>query len=404
MSVRGERMPSETQERARVVIAGAGVAGLEAALALRAFAPDRAAVELIDPRERFRLAATATGRAFGTGSGVDLPLSRLAARAGAALRPGRLAAVNPARHVAMLAGGELVTYDFLVVAVGARAQSPLAEALTFTGHGEAAEVQALVDAMAATAARDGRTDLAIVVPAGCGWPLPAYELALLTRARLAERGHRDPGRITVVTAEGAPLALFGPEASAQVAESLREAGVGVRPGSVVRDWRWGRLEIAGADPLPADRVIALPTLRGPAIDGLPSDAQGFVRSAPDGAVYGAPDVWAVGDAGGFPVKQGGIACQQADAAAAAIARRLGAEVEPMPFEPVLRGWMWDGAGGRFLRADLRGGHDESPGTSDADPLWWPVAKVAGRFIAPFLQGAPEGGLSDLEPGPGAPSA
>ena len=207
-----------------------------------------------------------------------------------------------------------------------------------------------------------------------------------------------------MTAEGAPLALFGPEASAQVAESLREAGVGVRPGSVVRDWRWGRLEIAGADPLPADRVIALPTLRGPAIDGLPSDAQGFVRSAPDGAVYGAPDVWAVGDAGGFPVKQGGIACQQADAAAAAIARRLGAEVEPMPFEPVLRGWMWDGAGGRFLRADLRGGHDESPGTSDADPLWWPVAKVAGRFIAPFLQGAPEGGLSDLEPGPGAPSA
>ena len=88
-----------------MVIAGAGVAGLEAALALRAFAPDRAAVELIDPRERFRLAATATGRAFGTGSGVDLPLSRLAARAGAALRPGRLAAVDPARHVAMLAGG-----------------------------------------------------------------------------------------------------------------------------------------------------------------------------------------------------------------------------------------------------------------------------------------------------------
>ena len=83
--------------------------------------------------------------------------------------------------------------------------------------------------MAATAARDGRTDLAIVVPAGCGWPLPAYELALLTRARLAERGHRDPGRITVVTAEGAPLALFGPEASAQVAESLREAGIGSAP-------------------------------------------------------------------------------------------------------------------------------------------------------------------------------
>src|SRR5262245_12112139 len=333
-------MPPQTQERARVVIAGAGVAGLEAALALRAFAPGRAAVELIDPGERFRLAATATGRPFGTGSAVDLPLSTLAARAGAALRVGRVAAVDPARHVAMLAGGELVTYDFLVVAVGARAEPQLPEALPFPGHHEAAEVGAIVDAMTATAARGGRTDLAVVVPAGCGWPLPAYELALLTRARLAERGHHDPGRITVVTAEAAPLALFGPEASAQVAESLLEAGIGVHPGSVVRDWRWGRLEIAGADPVPADRVIALPSLRGPAIEGLPSEALGFVRSAPDGSVQGAPDVWAAGDAGGFPVKQGGIACQQADAAAAAIARRLGAEVEPMPFEPVLRGWMW----------------------------------------------------------------
>ena len=89
--------------------------------------------------------------------------------------------------------------------------------------------------------------------------------------------------------------------------------------------------------------------------------------------------------------------------AAAIARGLGAEVGPMPFEPVLRGWMWDGTGGTFLRADLRGGHDESPGASDADPLWWPVAKVAGRFLAPFLQGAPEPVLTDLKAGPEAPA-
>ncbi|HSJ73202.1 MAG TPA: FAD-dependent oxidoreductase, partial [Miltoncostaeaceae bacterium] len=382
-------MPPSSQERARVVIAGAGVAGLETALALQAFAPERTAVELIDPRERFRLAATATGRSFGIGSGVDAQLSTLAARTGAGLRPGRLAAVDPARHVAMLAGGELVTYDFLVVAVGARAEAELGEALTFTGHAESAEVRALVDQMAATAPRGGRTDLALVVPAGCGWPLPAYELALLTRAGLADRGHPDPGRVTIVTAEEAPLALFGPEASAQVGRSLREAGVEVRPGSVVRDWRWGRLELAGADPLPADRVIALPALRGPALEGLPSDARGFVRSAPDGTVADVPDVWAVGDAGSFPVKQGGIACQQADAAAAAIARRLGADVGPMPFEPVLRGWMWDGAGGLFLRADLRDGHDESTGAADARPLWWPVAKVAGRFLAPLLHGGPE---------------
>ena len=70
-------------------------------------------------------------------------------------------AVDPLRHVAMLAGGELVTYDALVVAVGARAEPQLEEALTFTGHAEIAELRALIDAIAASAARGGRTDLAI---------------------------------------------------------------------------------------------------------------------------------------------------------------------------------------------------------------------------------------------------
>jgi sulfide:quinone oxidoreductase len=379
---------TQSGDPARVVIAGAGMAGLEAVLALRAFAGGRASVELIDPGQRFRIAATATGRAFGHGAGIDLPLSTLAARAGAALRSGRLVAVDAARHVAMVAGGELVTYDKLLVAVGAQAEPYLAEALTFTGHREAGDVRTLIDGVADAAARGARTDLAIVVPPGCGWPIAGYEIALMARGYLAERGCGEACAVTVVTAEDTPLAAFGPEASAAVGRALREAGIGVHAGSVVRDWRWGRLELAGGEPLAADRLIALPALRGPGIEGLPSDAQGFVRSAPEGAVPGAPDVWAVGDAGSFPVKQGGIACQQSDAAAAEIARDLGADVEPVPFEPVLRGWVWDGAGGHFLRADLRGGHDESPGTAGRRPLWWPVTKVEARFLGPFLQGLP----------------
>lgn len=383
---------------AHVAVAGAGMAGIEAALALRAFAGERASVELIDPRVRFRPPATAVGSAFGVGAGVDIPLATLAARAGAVLRRGRLVAVDAPRRLAMLAGGELLSYDRLLIAVGAHAEATLAEALTFTGHPEAAEVRALIDGMAEAAARGRRQDLAIVVPAGSGWPLAAYELALLARAHLRDRG-AEAGSITVVTSEDAPLALFGPEASAAMERELRAAGIGLRTGSPVRDWRWGRVELAGGEPLAADRVIALPALRGPDIEGLPADAQGFVRSRPDGTIPGAPGVWAVGDAGSFPVKQGGIACQQADAAAAAIARDLGADVPELPFEPSLRGWIWDGGAGHFLRADLRGGHDESGGTVSSAPLWWPVAKVAGRFLTPFLQGlGSDVGLADLPAG------
>jgi sulfide:quinone oxidoreductase len=395
-------MTAPSGNRGHVVIAGAGIAGLEAALALRELAGARAEVELIDPGERFRIAASATGRAFGVGSGIDVPLPTLAARAGAALRPGRLVAVDAPRHVAMLAGGELVTYGKLLVAVGARALPVLPEALTFTGHREAAAVRTMIEGIADAAARGGRTDLALVVPPGCAWPVAAYEIALMARRHLVDRGYPEAGTITVVTAEDTPLAAFGPEASEAVGRALREAGIGVHTGAVVRDWRWGRMELAGGEPLAADRVIALPVLRGLAIEGLPSDAHGFVRSAPEGAVLGARDVWAVGDTSSFPIKQGGIACQQADAAAAAIARDLGADVEPVPFEPMLRGWIWDGAGGHFLRADLRGGHDESPGAAGRRPLWQPVAKVACRFLAPFLQDLPpDVAMVDVPLGTGA---
>jgi sulfide:quinone oxidoreductase len=68
-------------------------------------------------------------------------------------------------------------------------------------------------------------------------------------------------------------------------------------------------------------VLTLPHLDGPAIAGLPSDGAGFLVTDVHGRVTGAPDVYAAGDVTAFAVKQGGIACQQADAAAADIAAR-----------------------------------------------------------------------------------
>jgi sulfide:quinone oxidoreductase len=263
-------------------------------------------------------------------------------------------------------------------------------------------VRGIVDEIAGAASRGAATRLAIVVPAGCGWPLAAYELALMAREHLTATGGGEAVEISVVTAEDTPLAVFGPEASASVERTLGRAGISVHAGAVVRGWRWGQLDIAGGAALPADRVIALPVLRGPSVDGLPADAHGFVRTASDGSVPGAADVWAVGDGSTFPVKQGGIACQQADSVAAAIARRLGIDVEELPFQPTLRGWVWDGDGGKFLRADLAGGRTESSGVAADTPLWWPVAKVAGRFLAPLLQDWPaDTALTDL---PSSPTA
>ena len=90
----------------------------------------------------------------------------------------------------------------------------------------------------------------------------------------------------------------------------------------------------------------------------------------------------LGDGIAFPVKFGGLAAEQADAAAADIAAEAGAVVERAPFRPVLRGRLLTASGPRYLRHDAAGGGGE--GEATAHTLWWPPGKVAGRWLAPWL--------------------
>ncbi len=92
------------------------------------------------------------------------------------------------------------------------------------------------------------------------------------------------------------------------------------------------------------------------------------------------DVYAAGDAVDFPVKQGGLAAQQADAAAEHVAATYGAPVEPAPFQPVLRGMLFTGEEPLYMRSDVPGADPDIPGAWY--PLWWPPTKVAGRYLAP----------------------
>jgi len=364
---------------AQVVVAGAGMAGIEAALALREFAGERAAVTVVDPGRRFAIPASATGSAFGIPPAVDVSLTRIVARTGATLRRSHLVAVDARRQLAMLAGGELLRYDDLIVAIGPRLAPGIPEALTFRGHPDVDELRSLVDAVVSHAERGGDTDVVIIIPDGCGWPLAGYEIALMAREHLLAAGHGDLCRVAVVTAEDVPLSCFGPLAGAAAVGKLRRTGIEIATGARVTEFDWGRLVLGDGTTRAADRVVSLPVMRGPALGGLPMDPEGFVRCEPDGTVAGVPGVRVVGDAGTFPVKRGGIACQQADSVAAAIARRLGAGVDALAFMPAMPEWIWDGADGWLSHEremELERGEDSG--------AWWPVPKVAGRFLAPFL--------------------
>ena len=366
----------------RVLIAGGGIAGLEAALALREFAGDAVDVTIVDPGRRFTVPGTATARAFGLGTAVDLRLVHVVHRAGARLLPGRIATVEPARHVAVLEGGEVLTYDALVVAVGATPVAAVPGALTFRGPQDVEAVRGMVDDVSHRGLRGAGLEMAIVVPPGCGWPLAAYELALMTREHLEGQGSGESVAISVITSEETPLGLFGLDASAAVQRTLARSRIDVRTRAAARSWNAGCLLLSDGSTVWADRAIALPVYRGPAIEGLPADGHGFIPVGPDARVPGVPDAWAVGDGTDNPVKQGGVACQQADMAAGQIAAAVaGALPDGVPGPPALSGWMWDGRRGRELPS---GAPHPVEGAADPTPTW-PVAKVGGRFLAPLLR-------------------
>jgi sulfide:quinone oxidoreductase len=373
---------------AGVLVVGAGVAALEAVTALRALVGSRVEITLVAPTTRFEPRGMSVTAPFGEGSEQQsVSISDLAERLSFDLRLGELDQVDQQQHAVRLRDGDRLSYDTLIIGTGALSRSPFSGAITFCG---------VEDAAAFTDALDSAEQLTFVAPTASDWTLPLYELALLS-ARA-----RPQTNLAVVTAETTPLWIFGAGAGDAIRELFAERGIGLLTGVRVLAATDGLLELDGAEPVPADRAVALPELVGPAIRGLPHDDHGFLPVDAHGAVVGAGDVYAAGDATAFPLKQGGLAAQQADAVAEAIAATAGASVTPKPFAPVIRGLLFTGGAPLYLRSDGTHGTSHRLAHAAVSPnvLWWPPAKVAGRYLAALLApdeptGAGGGQLHDL---------
>jgi hypothetical protein len=133
------------------------------------------------------------------------------------------------------------------------------------------------------------------------------------------------------------------------------------------------------------------------IEGLPQRPEGFVITDAQMHVAGLERVWAAGDITSFPIKQGGLAAQQADVAARSIAARAGAHVPLRPFRPVLRAALLSGGATRYLRSTLSA--VGAGATVDAtQSLWSPPGKLAAGHLDSYLAGGDAAGeLVDLEP-------
>ncbi|MGH8327834.1 MAG: hypothetical protein ACRET2_13855, partial [Steroidobacteraceae bacterium] len=171
----------------RVLVAGGGVAGLEALLALRDLAGKQVELTLVSPTDDFAYRPVAVAEPFGQGHAPHYSLTELADAVHARLIRGGLAAVDTFWRIAVTTNGLSLPYDLLLVAAGARPEPALHGALTWVPESDPSLLGGLLRDI-----EEGYSKrIAFVAPPGVAWTLPLYELALITASRAWSMGHDD---------------------------------------------------------------------------------------------------------------------------------------------------------------------------------------------------------------------
>jgi sulfide:quinone oxidoreductase len=373
-------MTSTTENPLRVLIVGGGVAALEATLALRDLAGERIATTVLCPQSNFVYRPMRVREPFAYSGAREYPLSDIARDVGFELRQGAFKWLDPEKRTVHTDSGEQVEYDALLLAMGAAQRPALSHAETIDDSRLDEQLHGLIQDVEGGYVHK----LAFVVPSRVPWPLPIYELALMTAQRAYDTEARTS--ITLVTPEEAPLAIFGDKVSHEMERLLEDSGILTVTAARCETPAPGELTLhPGGRTMSFERIIALPELFGPSTPGVPKGSPGgFIPIDSHCQVRGLERVWAAGDATDFAVKHGGIAAQQADTAARDIAALAGAAVQPQPFHPIIRAVLISLDKPRYLSAHITGGHGSSSEISDS-PSWSPAAKIDAKYLAPYLE-------------------
>jgi len=384
-----------------VCVLGAGTAGLEALLAARESMGAGVELRLIAPEREFRYRPMSTASPFRPAAESTVAIADLVAETGAEWIRDSAAAVDQDLGSVTTREGETVSYDYLLVAPGARPRRALAQ-----GHlWERGADPGFFDDTLAGIASGEVSSVGVVVPRGARWPLPAYELALVMGWTAEGTG----GEVTLITAEERPLAALGSQAHEAVTRELEAAGVELIAGVEVVDEPRGRAggdvevdvvvvpepqaelesSLVGRPSDPArvrlgagsrrdfDQLISLPTVDGPHLPGVASDAAGFVEVDENLRVCAGERVWAAGSCIAAALQHGALDAQQADFAIGAIAAEIaGGPADNAEGAPDLTGVLLTGQRERWLL-------ENPPGTAQPSTrcLWWPPGRAVGRMLA-----------------------
>jgi NADH:ubiquinone reductase (H+-translocating) len=298
------------QERPRIVIAGAGFGGLEAAKALRAAAAD---VIVIDQQNHhcFQPLLYQVATAALSPADVAWPIRRiLRKQSNATVLMAEIRGIDTSKRL-VHTDSVSVPYDFLVLATGATH--------SYFGHDEWAEVapglKRIEDAtrirrriliaferaeLATDDADRARLLTFVIIGAGATGVEMAGAIAEIARRTLAMDFRRiDPKASRIILIEAGPrvMPILPENLSAYVQRTLRQKGVEVMTSTRVIGCDPRGVDLEGGRIDAATIIWAAGVVASPAACWLDAeqDRAGRVKVGPDLSVSGHPEVFAIGD-------------------------------------------------------------------------------------------------------------
>lgn len=325
----------------RIVVIGTGFGGLESAFYLRKRLGDRAQITLVGERPKFQFKPNTIYIPFGKpAEAFEFSLTRALDHRSIPFVSARLSEVDTEAKVVRGGGAELA-YDYLVVATGAKMRPAEIPGLEEFGHtiwspAEMVRLRSAFDGLVGRAGFGVRSRVLFLVPQNNKCSGPLYELTLMLDTWLRRRAARDLIDIGFVTHEGGFIQAFGPRLDEFVTGEFAERKIHARKSTRVERVDKRSVTLADGDIECFDVLVTFPPyVASTRFSGLPSDDRGFIPTRLESRqAEGQDDVYVVGDASDFPVKQAFLAMLQADAASEHIAQRVLGEPVTAAFDPV----------------------------------------------------------------------
>lgn len=322
---------------ARVVVLGAGVAGMTAAMALRRGLGPEHRVLVLAREDRYVWRASLPWVAVGLRRPEQImtPVRPGLARRGIDFRQRRVLRVEPRARRVVTAGGH-ISYDYLLIALG-----PQQDWDAVPGAAEHGHILCRLDGAqriwSALQELDRGTAVIAVASAARGALFPTYEMAFLLEDWLRESGRRRRVKVHFITVERGLLEVFGPTVTRAVQTEFAQRGIAVRVDTRVQRVDAGRVWLADGGAIRSDFTLVMPPYRGSrAMQQSPDlvDGQGFVQCGPNMQHPRFANVFTAGDGVGLDVlKTGYHAEQQAKVAAQNIVSLLQGGQPTATFRP-----------------------------------------------------------------------